>query len=132
VKFAFGLLLLGLGFVFMAAAAKLVAAGNKVSPFWLVSTYLIHTFGELCLSPVGLSSVTKLAPKRLVGQMMGTWFLAASLGNLIAGLIAGNFNADAVQQMPAQYLQIVIMPTIAGVLLLLFAKPIRKWMGGVE
>ncbi len=132
VKFGWGLLLLAVGFVVMAAAAKLVAAGHKVSPVWLTATYLIHTFGELCLSPVGLSSVTKLAPRRLVGQMMGVWFLAASLGNLIAGLIAGGFKAEAVNEMPRQYLQIVIMPAIAGLLLIVLARQIRKWMAGVE
>jgi POT family proton-dependent oligopeptide transporter len=132
VKFALGLIQLGVGFVIMAGAAKLVAAGQKVSPLWLTMTYLVHTTGELCLSPVGLSSVTKLAPRRLVGQMMGTWFLAASLGNVIAGLIAGEFNAEAVHEMPRQYLQILIIPTIAGILLILFAKPVKKWMAGVE
>ena len=62
----------------------------------------------------------------------GLWFLAASLGNLIAGLIAGGFNAEAVHEMPRQYLQILIMPTIAGILLIVFAKPIKKWMAGAE
>jgi len=67
------------------AAASIVAGGSKVLPTWLIVTYLLHTFGELCLSPVGLSYVTKLAPKRLVGQIMGMWFLSLSLGNLLAG-----------------------------------------------
>ncbi len=132
VKFGLGLILLGLGFVVMAGAAKFVAAGQKVWPTWLITTYLLHTFAELCLSPVGLSSVTKLAPRRLVGQMMGTWFLGASLGNLIAGVIAGEFKADAVEQMPARYLQMVLLPVLAGTALLLLAKPIRKWMAGVR
>src|SRR5262249_32617728 len=70
-KFGFGLLLLALGFLVMAGAAVFVARGQKVLPYWLILTYLLHTFGELCVSPVGLSSVTKLAPKALVGQMMG-------------------------------------------------------------
>ena len=69
-KFAFGLIILGLGFLVMVGAAKLVAAGNQATPYWLILTYLLHTMGELCLSPVGLSSVTKLAPPRFVGQMM--------------------------------------------------------------
>ena len=131
-KFALGLLLLGAGFLVMAGASRLVAAGHKVWPQWLISTYLLHSIGELCLSPVGLSSVTKLAPRRLVGQMMGTWFLATSLGNLIAGLTAGKFSADGVAQMPGGYLQIVLMTAGAGMMLLIFTKPIRKLMVGVE
>lgn len=91
VKFALGLIFLGLGFFVMVAAAKL-AIDAKVGAYWLILTYLLHTTGELCLSPVGLSTITKLAPKRIVGQMMGIWFLATSLGNLIAGLVAGRFD----------------------------------------
>ncbi|MGC3956580.1 MAG: peptide MFS transporter [Verrucomicrobiota bacterium] len=131
-KFAFGLLLLGVGFVVMAGAAKIVASGSKAMPTWLIMTYLIHTFGELCLSPVGLSSVTKLSPRKLVGQMMGIWFLATSLGNLLAGLLAGEFNADALQQWPTLYLKIVILPAIAGIVLLVFSRPIKRLMSGVK
>jgi POT family proton-dependent oligopeptide transporter len=132
VKFAFGLLLLAAGFVVMAGASRIVAAGYHAAPFWLISTFLIHTFGELCLSPVGLSSVTKLAPKRLVGQLMGTWFLATSLGNLLAGLLAGEFKTDALLQWPVLYMKITILPTIAGVLLIAGARPMKKWMGDVK
>lgn len=126
VKFAFGLFLLGAGFLIMAGAAKIAASGNKAWPTWLIATYLLHTFGELCLSPVGLSSVTKLAPRRLVGQMMGVWFLATSLGNLIAGLLAGEVNGQAIQQMSGQYLRLVWMPVGAGIVLLLLARTITK------
>ena len=101
VKFGLGLLFLGLGFVVMAGAAVFVAKGEKVLPTWLIATYFLHTVGELCLSPVGLSSVTKLAPQRLVGQMMGIWFLATSLGNLCAGLIAGAFSEKPCLKCPA-------------------------------
>jgi POT family proton-dependent oligopeptide transporter len=132
VKFGLALILLGLGFAVMAGAATFVAAGHNVWPTWLIATYLLHTFGELCLSPVGLSSVTKLAPRRLVGQMMGTWFLATSLGNLFAGLLAGASQGEAARSMPAQFLQFVITPTLAGLLLILLAKPIKKWMAGVN
>ncbi len=93
-------MLMGSGFLVMAAAAAIVAGGSKVLPYWLILTYLLHTFGELCLSPVGLSYCTKLAPKRFVGQMMGMWFLSLSLGNLVAGLIAGEFDANNVAAMP--------------------------------
>jgi len=131
-KFALGLLLLGGGFLVMAAAAKLVLTGNKVAPSWLITTYLLHSIGELCLSPVGLSSVTKLAPPRLVGQMMGIWFLATSLGNLIAGLVAGEVSGESAAQMPARFLQIVLTTCGTGGALLLFAKPIKKLMSGVQ
>jgi len=132
VKFAGGLLFLALGFLVMAGAAKVVAGGSKVWPTWLITTYLVHTFGELCLSPVGLSSVTKLAPRKLVGQMMGIWFLATSLGNLLAGLLAGEFKADNVAGWPEMYLKITILPTIAGVLLIVCARPIKRWIVGIK
>jgi POT family proton-dependent oligopeptide transporter len=131
-KFAWGLILLGLGFLVMMIAAGIVVAGSKVLPTWLIMTYLMHTFGELCLSPVGLSSVTKLAPRRFVSQMMGIWFLGASLGGLIAGLLAGRFSADAVAQMPALYLQIVLTTVGAGLLMLVFSKRIDRLTGGVH
>ena len=132
VKFGLGLALLAAGFLVMAVAATLVVGGNKVGPMWLTTLYLLHTFGELCLSPVGLSAVTKLAPHRLLGQLMGAWFLTNSLGNLLEGLIAGAFTAKDEAQMSVRYLQIAIMPTIVGVILILLAKPIKRWMVGVR
>jgi POT family proton-dependent oligopeptide transporter len=132
VKFGLGLVLLGAGFLVMAAAAKIVVGGDQAWPTWLITTYLLHSVGELCLSPVGLSSVTKLSPPRLVGQMMGTWFLAASLGNLIAGLLAGEFHADAVGEMPGLYLRIVLTTVGAGIVFFIFAKPIKSLMAGVK
>ena len=132
VKFALGLIILGLGFVVMLFAARLVVAGNQVLPTWLFFTYLLHTMGELALSPVGLSATTKLAPRRYVGQMMGAWFLSLSMGNLLAGLIAGEFNTEAVQEMPGLYTQIVLTTTGGGLLLLIFSRPIRRLMGDVH
>jgi POT family proton-dependent oligopeptide transporter len=129
-KFAIGLVILGLGFAVMIGASRLVAGGQQVLPTWLFFTYLLHTMGELALSPVGLSSVSRLAPRRFVGQMMGVWFLANSLGYIIAGLIAGEFNADAVDEMPDLYLQIVLTTVGSGVLLALLAKPLRRMMQG--
>ena len=131
-KFAWGLVILGLGFLVMVGAAKLVVAGNQAAPYWLILTYLLHTMGELCLSPVGLSSVTKLAPKRFVGQMMGIWFLATSLGNLMAGLMAGRFNPEALNEMPGLFMQIVLTSVGGGLLLLVFTKPIKKLIGKIE
>lgn len=131
-KFALGVMLMGSGFLVMAAAASIVAAGSKVLPYWLIMTYLLHTFGELCLSPVGLSFYTKLAPKRYVGQMMGMWFVAMSLGNLVAGLIAGEFDANNVAAMPGQYLHIVYFAVGLGAILLAISSPVKKLMGNVE
>ena len=85
---------MGVGFYVMVLASKYVVAGEKVLPTWLILTYLFHTFGELCLSPVGLSSFSKLAPARFVGQSLGVWFIATALGNNIAGQIAGDFDWD--------------------------------------
>lgn len=131
-KFALGLVILGLGFLVMVGAANLVVAGNQAAPYWLILTYLLHTMGELCLSPVGLSSVTKLAPKRFVGQMMGIWFLATSLGNLMAGLLAGRFNPEAINEMPSLFMQIVLTTVGGGIVLLLFTKPIKKLIGNIK
>ena len=131
-KFAFGLILMGLGFLFMVKAAGLVAGGLQAPAYFLVLTYLVHTFGELCLSPVGLSTVTKLAPARFVGQMMGVWFLASSLGKLTAGLIAGGFDPDNLAAMPGRFLFIVLYGCGVGALLLLLSPRIVRWMGGVK
>jgi len=131
-KFALGLITLGLGFAVMIGAASLVAQGNEVLPTWLFFTYLLHTMGELALSPVGLSATTKLAPRGYVGQMMGVWFLAASFGSIMAGLIAGEFNADAVADMPGLYTQIVLTTIGSGLLLLVFVRPLRRLMGNVH
>ena len=131
-SFAIGVILMGSGFVVMAIAASIVAHGSKVLPFWLISTYLLHTLGELCLSPVGLSYTTKLSPKRLVGQMMGMWFLSLSLGNLAAGLIAGEFDANNVAAMPGQYMHIVYFAVGLGAVLLALSRPVKKLMGDLQ
>jgi POT family proton-dependent oligopeptide transporter len=131
-KFALGLIIMGLGFVVMIPAARIVAEGQQVLPTWLFFTYLLHTMGELALSPVGLSSITKLAPKRFVGQMMGVWFMCSGLGNVIAGLIAGELTGDDLASIPAVYTQIVLITVGAGVLLILFARPLKRLMGGVR
>ncbi len=131
-KFGFGLVLLGLGFLVMVGASAIVVSGDKVMPTWLIMTYLLHTFGELALSPVGLSVTTKLAPRRYVGQMMGMWFMASALGNLIAGQIAGEFDANNVAAFPGQYMDIVLTAGGAGLIMLLFSKPIKKLMHGVD
>jgi proton-dependent oligopeptide transporter, POT family len=115
-KFGVALLFMAAGFAVMAFGAAVVLRSGEAGPQWLILTYFLHTVGELCLSPVGLSSITKLAPRRLVGQMMGVWFTATSLGNLLAGLMAGEMNTPA--EMNSGFWRITILPTIVGILLI--------------
>ena len=131
-KFGFGLVMLGLGFLLMVFAAKIVAAGSKAGMGWLILTYFLHTIGELTLSPVGLSATTKLSPKRYVGQMMGIWFVGAALGNLIAGLFAGGFDPENVQQMPDLFMSVVKVSVGAGLIFMVLSPFARKWMGDIK
>ena len=125
-KMGYGLALLAAGFLVLAWGASFTGGGARVSPMWLVVTYFLHTVGELCLSPVGLSSVTKLAPRRLVGQLMGTWFMGTALGNLIAGLAGGGFEGLTIGQMFAAVAKVT---GVAGLVLLAFAKPLSRLAG---
>jgi POT family proton-dependent oligopeptide transporter len=130
-KFALGLLLLGLGIAVMVPASLLAAQG-KVSPFWLFAVYFLQVAGELCLSPVGLSTVTKLAPARLLGLMMGVWFLAASFGNLLAGLLAGFFKEDNINILVTMFGSMGAAAIIAAIILLLLRPFVCKLMSGVR
>jgi len=134
-KFATGLFLAGVGFFIMIFPANmLVASGGavKVAAWWLAFSYLFQTFGELLLSPVGLSSMTKLAPRRFVGQMMGIWFLAASVGNLIAGLVGGSVDPEKLEQTPALFTWTTIALVVSAIILGLLAIPIGKMMNKVS
>jgi POT family proton-dependent oligopeptide transporter len=136
VKFGCGLILLGAGFLVMAWASTFLADG-KVGMQWLVATYFLHTVGELCLSPVGLSSMTKLSPDRLVGQMMGTWFMGAAIGNLVAGLVTRYMpqaaTAEAAMANGVQLFGTVAAVAIAaGLLFILFSKPVRRMCAGIN
>ena len=124
-----GLLLLAVSFLVMTWAATNASETHRVTPFFLIAAYFFQTCGELSLSPVGLSSVTKLAPKRLVSQMMGTWFMGSALGNLIAGLVAGQFQSVP---LPELFGRVALWAAAGGFLMLLFFKPIKKLMGGVR
>jgi POT family proton-dependent oligopeptide transporter len=143
-KFAYALLFVSLGFLVVAVAARTsapVAAGlpvtaetrlgaaDLVSPAWLIVVYLLHTVGELCLSPVGLSAVTKLAPARLVGSMMGVWFLSIALGNLIGGEVSRYFETFA---LPNLFGAVFLTTVSAAVILALLVGPIRRLMSGVH
>jgi proton-dependent oligopeptide transporter, POT family len=129
VKFSLGLILVGAGFAVLVVAARLAQNGVQVSPMWLIVTYLLHTFGELCLSPVGLSAMTKLAPVRIGGLMMGVWFLASSVGNFIAGRVSGLYES---MPLPSLFMTVALFGIVAGVLLLLLAPPIKRMMGEVN
>jgi len=136
VKMSLGLMFMGLGYAVMMGASLVVIGGEKPLPTWLVLTYVLHTFGEICLYPVGLSAVTKLAPKKLAGQLMGVFFIALAYGNLIAGLFAGEFDRNAIAADPSLLLDLfgVVMKVmlISGIIVLIFSKPIRKLMGNIR
>jgi len=128
-KFAIGLLGAGAGFVVMVFAAHAAGDGGRVSPLWLTGVYLIHTVGELCLSPVGLSAITKLAPARIAGLTMGVWFLSISVGNFFAGRMASFYESMPLDRLVgyAGGLGIAV-----GLVLLLISRPVTRLMGGVK
>lgn len=134
-KFSLGLSFTAIGFLIMIFAANIVVGSNgaaKVSAMWLVGSYFFQTIGELCISPVGLSSMTKLSPRRYVGQMMGIWFLASAVGNLIGGLVGGNVDPEKLDQMPQLFTITTALLAIAAVVLIVLAIPIRRMMQNVE
>lgn len=129
-KFALGLVFIGLAFMLMIPASLLTADG-KVTFWWLVGLYFLAVCGEMCLSPVGLSTVTKLAPLKLVGIMMGVWFLAASFGNKLAGYLSGFFDSSNPERLATLYGGIAVGLLISAGILALFTPTIRKMMGRV-
>ena len=133
VKFGAGLMFLGLGYLLLVPAAETASTGIKVSAFFLVGTYLMHTVGELLLSPVGLSTFSRLAPERFVSQMMGFWFVASSLGNLMAGLLASGMDTETAAGLPEAFWRIFMTSFGFGVVLILLAWPLTRWaLGGSE
>jgi proton-dependent oligopeptide transporter, POT family len=124
-KFTIALVLLGLGFAVMIGAATAAAGGARVSPMWLVVSYLLQTLGELCLSPVGLSAMSKLAPVRIAGLVMGVWFLALAVGNYLAGMASSFY-----ETMPLPKLFTIVTATalITALVLALLVKPIQRML----
>jgi POT family proton-dependent oligopeptide transporter len=124
-KFTIALVLLGLGFAVMSGAAPAAAGGARDSPMWLVVSYLLQTLGELCLSPVGLSAMSKLAPVRIAGLVMGVWFLALAVGNYLAGMASSFY-----ETMPLPKLFTIVTATALGtaLVLALLIKPIRRML----
>lgn len=131
VKFALGLALLSSSFVLMVPAAYLTVTG-KLSPFWLVGLFALQTMGELCLSPVGLSAMTKLAPPRLVGLMLGVWFLGAAFGNKLAGILGTGFQSEDPEKLAGFFIQVALMTGGAALLMLLVTPWVKRLMNGVR
>jgi POT family proton-dependent oligopeptide transporter len=135
VKFGLGLILLGTGFAVLALASMGVDKGAKtanLSMWWLVITYLFHTVGELFVSPVGLSYVSKLAPARLVGLMFGIWFLASAIANYLAGMTGGMIDSISERYGLAGFFLIyTCIPAVAGVILIAASPRIRRMMHGI-
>ncbi|MGH7449470.1 MAG: oligopeptide:H+ symporter, partial [Longimicrobiales bacterium] len=128
-KFGLALLALAAGMFVLAWGASYATATNRVSMAWLVVTYFLFTVGELALSPVGLSSMTKLAPPGRLGQMMGVWFIAAALGNLFAGLVAGTLEALA----PAElFRNVAVFITAAGLIAVVVSTFANRLTGGIR
>jgi POT family proton-dependent oligopeptide transporter len=130
-KFTLGLFLVGASFLLLVPASSYAQNGEglRVSPWWLIAVYFLQVTGELCLSPVGLSVVTKLSPQRVVGMMMGVWFLSISLGSIIAGQLAGLFQT---YPLPKLFGAVALTAIGASILLFLLIKPVRRLMGGVH
>ena len=136
VKFALGLILLGLGFAILAYGGKDIPQGARtasVSMIWLILAYLFHTLGELCISPVGLSYVSKLAPVKIVGLMFGIWFIANFVANYTAGL-TGSFIDDITNRYSIStfFLIFTFVPIFAGLIMLVLNKTLKKKMHGIE
>jgi len=131
IKMGVGLVIMGLGFVVMIYAARAAAEGN-VTVFWLVLTYFLHTVGELWLSPIALSAVSKLSPKRFMAQLMGLFVLTYSMGNIIAGLLAGGFDPENVAEMPDLFTMISTFVIGVGAVVLLIGMFVKGWEREVE
>ena len=134
VKFAYGLVFAAIAFAVVAFASTLIstagagelAEAQKVGPMWLVMVYFLQALGELCLSPVGLSTVTKVSPGRMVGLMMGVWFLALSVGNFLAGIMGGMFDEKAEGALVKLFGTVAVITIIAAVLLFVLTPLIKK------
>jgi POT family proton-dependent oligopeptide transporter len=138
VKYGLGLILLGIGFGVLAMGSSGIGEGDGtevvlVSVWWLTFAYLFHTLGELCLSPVGLSYVSKLVPGRMIAFMFGVWYLAVAIGNKTAGLVGGQVEAIAEEYSISTFFMIfTIIPIGMGVLAVLLSPVIKRFMHGVK
>jgi proton-dependent oligopeptide transporter, POT family len=130
-KFALGLVFLGLSFLLMVPAAQLTLDG-KVSPLWLVGLFFLQTVGELFLSPVGLSVMTRLAPSGAVGLILGVWFLGSAFGNKLAGVLGSSFDAQDTAGLPAFFLNQGLFVLAASIVLMCLVPWMKRLMAGVR
>ena len=135
-KFALGLFILGLGYVALAYGSSDIPPGAQtasVSILWLILAYLFHTLGELCVSPVGLSYISKLSPKRLVGFMFGIWFFASAIGNFMSHKLGSYIDEISSQTSMSSFFMIFfIAPTAMALILVILNKPLKRMMHGME
>ncbi|NCQ34283.1 peptide MFS transporter [bacterium] len=140
VKMSLGFFFLGVGYLVIAFGVKGIDPTVKVSMMWLIGLYLLHTVGELCLSPIGLSAVSRLSPPRFASLMMGVWYLASSLANKMAGVLSSFYPEEGkpapvllgrpITNLHEFFIIFVFMSAVAGVILFLLARPINKWSHG--
>jgi len=129
IKFAIGLIAVGLGFLYLVPGARMTLGGDKVGISWLFMVYLIHTLAELWLSPVGLSAMTKLAPPKIVSLVMGIWFLGASVGNFMAGQAASFYDE---LPMTTLLIAVSVLPMTLGLVMLIFRRKLTELQGGIR
>ena len=127
-KFGIGLILMAIGFMFVAMGANIAISNGSAGVKWLLLTYLFHTLGELTISPIGLAAISDLSPKKYVGQMMGIWFLASSLGAIIAGLLSGQATNEGLVSMPILFNKIAFGASIFGMVLIIISRPLNRFL----
>ena len=128
-KFGLGLIGVGLGFLYLVPGAEMTLSGVKVGVSWLFMVYFFHTLGELCLSPVGLSAMTKLAPVKVSSLVMGIWFLGASVGNFLGGQAASFYET---LPLPTLLAAVSILPIMVGIGMLVFRRKLTELQGGIQ
>jgi len=131
VKFGIALILMGVGFLLMSTASSLAADHGTVLPTWLLCTFLIHTFADLCIAPIGLSATSKLAPPNRLAQTMGLWFVAGAIGNALSGVLAGKLNMTDATLLSGGFFNIFLLGLISGIIMFALA-PLYKKLSGVH
>jgi POT family proton-dependent oligopeptide transporter len=127
IRFSIGILFAGLGFAVLIGGAVQAGDAGRASPFWLLSVYLLHTIGELCLSPVGLSSMTKLSPQRVQGLMLGVWFLSVSVGTFLGSQVASVYEQYS---LPTLFAAVAVTAVVMAAIMAALIRPVSKLVGG--